>query len=88
MCDIHAEHFKQEEGRPEDQEGHQGCPRCHESVAGLIADCVGYRERRTGTAGATKLIVGNDIEGEHHGQCGGVSTTASPTFRFFAIILI
>ena len=46
----------------------------------------GYRVadqgRRIGPAGVTKLILGNDIEGNHHGRCGGVSTAASPTFRF------
>ena len=35
---FQAAHFKQEKGRPEDHEGYQKCPRCHESMAGLIAD--------------------------------------------------
>ena len=33
-----AAHFKQEKGRPEDYAEYQKCPRCHESMAGLIAD--------------------------------------------------
>ena len=35
---IHAAHFKQEKGRPEDHQEYQKCPRCYNSVAGLIAD--------------------------------------------------